>query len=216
MSRAAAAYDALTIVEGLMPDFGSLLEVEVHTVSYLAFLLGLSDNQQPEFWGYPFAATDAASPISADLDDAILSLLGAGLLLKEASKLSASSSAASVLKSWTSLPGNVRRRPYLDAAIGAARSLSLPIAIRAVHREPQLSRAGALGVHNRALPDDLGLPELLADLREVDSVLLEQGLSSTADRHQALLLSRAHLWLSYLASEPEAGELTVEVGPSPV
>ena len=140
MSRATAAYDALTIVEGLMPDFGSLLEVEVHTVSYLAFLLGLSDNQQPEFWGYPFAATDAASPISADLDDAILSLLGAGLLLKEASKLSASSSAASVLKSWTSLPGNVRRRPYLDAAIGAVRSLSLPIAIRAVHREPQLSR----------------------------------------------------------------------------
>lgn len=67
MTRSAAAYDALVVVEGLMPDFGSLLEGEVHTVAYLAFLLSLSDGQDPELWGYPFAATSAASryPLSS-------------------------------------------------------------------------------------------------------------------------------------------------------
>jgi hypothetical protein len=214
VTRAVAAYDALTVVENLVPDFGSILEGEVHTVSYLGFLLSLSEGQEPEFWSYSFAATTAASPIAADLDDALGDLVAAGLLVKEASKLVSASNSASILRSWSSLPGNRRRRPYLDAAVGAVRSLSLPLAIRAVHREPQLSSASALGIQ-RSLPDDLSLPELFDDLSEVDSVLLEQGVSGEANHRQALLLSRAHVWLSYLATEPEADEQNAEVQPSP-
>jgi hypothetical protein len=214
VTRSAAAYDALVVVEGLMPDFGSLLEGEVHTVAYLAFLLSLSDGQDSELWGYPFAATSAASPISAELNDAIGALVRVGILIKDASKLSAAPNAAGVLQSWAALPGNPRRLPYLEAALGAVRSLSLPMAIRAVHREPQLSRAGALGVEN-ALPDPSGLLDLLKDLDEVDDVLLEQGFSDEVDRHQALLLNRAHLWLSYLASDPGGDDQDAEVLSSP-
>jgi hypothetical protein len=213
VSSPAAAYDALCIVEGLKPDFGSLHEVEVQTVAYLASLLSLSEGQQSEQWGYSFAATAIASPISVELTAAIAQLTASGLIFKDASKVTAASDASVILRSWASLPGNSRRQPFLDAAISATRAISLPLAIRAVHREPQLASAGLLGLQ-RNLPDELALPELLEDLGEVDSVLVEHGLHSEAGKRRALLLNRAHLWLSYLATEAEPGVVQRGAEPS--
>jgi hypothetical protein len=209
----AAAYDALFIIEGLSTEFDLALEGEVHTLAYLAFLLSLSAGRDPEQWGYSFVADPTATPFSADLDDAIQSLARLGLLGAEGSRLTAARSAAPALRAWNSLPGHSRRRPFLRAALAAATSLSLPTLVRSVHREPQLARAEALGT-SRALPEKLGLLDLLADLEQVDEVLAEQGLKPTAKSREAQLSSRARLWLSYLASEtPDSS--SAEASPSP-
>jgi hypothetical protein len=200
VSTPAAAYDALFIIEGLSTEFDLALEGEVHTLAYLAFLLSLSAGRDPEQWGYTFVADPTATPFSADLDDAIQGLARLGLLGAEGPRLIAARSAASVLRAWNSLPGHSRRRPFLQAALAAATSLSLPTLVRSVHREPQLARAEKLGT-SRALPEKLGLQDLLADLEQVDEVLLEQGVKPSAESREAQLSSRARLWLSYLATE---------------
>ena len=213
MIHPAAAYDALAIVEGLSPDFDTVLDSEVHTLTYLAFLLSLSDGAEPERWGYGFVATKSASPFSAAVNAAIIELATAGLLLKRANRLSPAASAPALLRSWRALPGNRERCVFLEVALAAARAISLPLTVRAVQREPQLSRATELDAL-RALPDELGLLDLLSDFRQVDGVLFEQGLSAEPERHQALLLSRAHLWLSYLAGEPDPARTEAEGTPS--
>lgn len=214
MSTPAAAYDALFIIEGLSTEFDLALEGEVHTLAYLAFLLSLSAGRVPEQWGYTFVADPNATPFSAELDDAIQNLTRLGLLDAKGSRLTAARSATATLRDWKSLPGHSFRRPFLRAALSAATSLSLPTLVRSVHREPQLARAEALGT-SRALPEELGLHDLLADLEQVDEVLAEQGLKPTAESREAQLSSRARLWLSYLASEAPDSPNAEASSPSP-
>jgi hypothetical protein len=198
MINPAAAYDALTIVEGLSNDGGRALDGEVQAICYLAFLLSLSAGEDPDFWGYGFVASDNAAPFSGALEEALSQLSLTGMLAASGGRYSSASSARVRIRAWKSLSANRRRDPYLLAAIGAARAVSLPTLVRALSLEPQLARAEALRAL-RPLPDEIGLPELLEDLAEVDAVLSEQGLLKSDPRRPAYLLTRAQLWLSYLS-----------------
>ena len=198
MINPAAAYDALTVVEGLSSDGGRALDGEVQAICYLAFLLSLSAGEDPDFWGYGFIASDKAAPFSGALEDALSELSLTGLLAASAGRYSSARSAQVRIKAWSALSACRRRRPYLLAAIGAASAVSLPTLVRALSLEPQLARAELLRAL-RPLPDELGLPELLEDLAEVDAVLADQGFSKLDRRRPAYLLTRAQLWLSYLS-----------------
>lgn len=208
MSNPGAAYDALFIVEGFSSEFDFVLEGEVHTLAYLALLLSISAGREAEAWGYRFVSTASAAPFSESLHEAISTLAGRGVVGVRGPRLTASRSAAAVLEGWRTLPGNRSRAEYLRASIAAASALSLPTAVRSVHREPQLRRAEQLGVL-RALPEEHGIDEVLSQLEEVDSALGEVGLSKGEGR-DARLVARARLWLSYLASEDP--ERAVEEG----
>lgn len=203
MTVPAAAFDALEIIEGLRRDVDLVLEGEVQTLSYLGFLLSLSAGEEADAWGYEFAATTASAPFSQALGEAMQDLKVAGLLVASSGRLSAGVNATSILKQWEKMPGNRRRSPFLMAAVATARSLSLPVAVRAVHREPQLARAAELAA-SRALPDEIGLPEMLLELREVDQALAGHGLVESKGRAFGQLFARARVWLSYLVAEEEA------------
>lgn len=208
MISPAAAYDALTVVEGLSSDGSRVLDGEVQAMCYLAFLLSLSAGEDPDFWGYTFVASDNAAPFSGALEEALSELSLTGLLAASGGRYTSARSAQVRIEAWNTLSANSRRSPYLQAAIGAARAVSLPTLVRALSLEPQLARAEALRAL-RPLPDELGLPELLEDLAEVDAVLADQGLSKRDRRGPGYLLTRAQLWLSYLS------QLDSEVSRSP-
>jgi hypothetical protein len=188
-SNPLAYFDALAISVKLQQTFDRTAISEVHLFAYLACLLSLYRGCAASDWGYEFVATENGSPFSADLEEAIVSLVLEGLGEQSDRYLVVTVEGQSVCAELSDFERNRRREEFLSAACASV--LALP-----------------LGTIRSAMVTDHDM-KLATELRDTRRLLTETAVEDLHDAFSALsdeigihvrdLMVPAVVWLNYLA-----------------
>jgi hypothetical protein len=195
--KAFAGFDALYIVDALARFAGGAGAVELHLFAYLACLVSVYAQNDPDEWGYEFVATPSGAPYAETLADEADRLQAAGRLLQSGPLIVLSAAGAADLSTLSRFATVQSRRRFLDAGCSSATLMPLPAVTNAIAREPGLQQA---------LTGDS--PKEL--LRRADLILVDEQFSAvaevvaTANRTQIDLLGPTTLWLSYLIESSPA------------
>jgi len=186
-----AAFDVLFITRSMTQRWNGVSEAEIHLLGYLSCLLSVLEGSPGSLWGYSFAATASATPFSLELNATIDQLLGAGLLEDVSGLFGETQRGRRELAIWTSL-GRMSgtRSRYLDAACASTSSLTPPLVLEALRKDPQLETYREQAA--RPLLDESGVAMVQAHFQALKQVV---GTWSTP-------LVPAVVWLSSLPASP--------------
>lgn len=196
----AAVYDIYFISSELSQREGGVSRAEIHSISYLACLLGVYDGLPVDAWRYEFASTKAGAPYAGAIDQALVLLQATGAITESSGLFSLTERGRSIFRGIRRLPSLSGRERYLDPACSVSLALSLPTVTEAVTNEPQLRVAMSLG-QSRRLLDQPGVVVVDEHFRGLRSVL---GTDSGQPSH---LFTAAIVWLTYLSQQSQAAEV---------
>jgi hypothetical protein len=161
---------------------------EVHLVAYVACLLSIYRRFAASEWGYGFIRSQWGAPFSIDVDNALTTLTGGGLLVSRNEVVGTSSLGKELIDFLGTTTEHRWRSEFLEGACASV--LAMPIgSIRdALHQEPSLRRAN---VHKqpRVLlggDEDAALYEQFGALKDVIGVKVTD------------LMVPSVVWLTYL------------------
>lgn len=142
-----ANFDILYLVSNASVKYDDLHQTEIAILAYLALLLSVYDGHQPFDWGYVFSHHTLGGPDSYGIVSELGTLVGSGTLLETSRSFFGIYSEPEVFRMLGVLSQLKRfhwRERYLDAAVNACFSRSLPMISQAIRQEPGLSSADAL------------------------------------------------------------------------
>jgi hypothetical protein len=191
MARAAAVFDSLFIAQQIEEYAESPTMGEIHLFAYVACLLSMLRGSPSADWGYEFAATSDAAPVSTEITEAIGALVAAGWLERTERVMRITLRGRDEVALLRQLTQNHGRIECLGGSCATALALPLPVVRDAISIEPQVQTALSLDA-NRPL-----LTEATTPVLHDHFVALARATSDSED-----LMVPAVLWLSYLATRP--------------
>lgn len=189
----AAVFDVLYLVQAAGHSDG-LTPSELNTLDYLACLMSVYDGRTPAGWEYGYSVTDLGSPHSSAIQDAVDRCVRAAWIDRGPRVLTMSEAGRRELEFQRMLPPTTWRVRYLDAAVSASVTMTLPSIVDALNYEPGLRRAMRF-VRRQRLLDDASV-----DLLEAQFDDLRAAIGGDAPR--PTLVVPTAVWLSFLASNP--------------
>lgn len=189
----AAVFDVLYLVQAVGESDG-LTPSELNTLDYLACLMSVYDGYAPADWEYGYSVTDLGSPHSSAVQDAVDRCVRAGWIDRGPRVLAMTEAGHRELDFQRMLPPTTWRVRYLDAAVSASVTMTLPSIVDALNYEPGLRRAMRFVRRQRLLD------EASVDLLEAQFDDLRTAIGS--DPPRPTLVVPTAVWLSFLASSP--------------
>lgn len=184
-----AYYDAVAITSKLQGTFDRTAISEIHLFAYLACLLSLYRGCAASDWGYEFVATENGSPFSADLEDAVASLIVEGLGEESERYLVLTAEGQTVCDDLSEFERNRWREEFLSASCASVLALPLGAIRSAMVTDHDMRLASELQDTRRLLTETA-----VEDLHEAFEALSEEiGI------HVRDLMVPAVVWLNYLA-----------------
>jgi len=116
MSNPSAYFDTLSLGERTSDLVEGFSRPEMHLFAYAACLLSLYEGQPASDWGYEFVSTDNGLPFSQDLDAAIDTALGLGLLHTHGALIALTADGRTELAGLRAMEWSKARDRYLGGA----------------------------------------------------------------------------------------------------
>jgi len=190
-----ACFDSLSICRRLQHNLGNAAVAEVYLFAYLSCLLSLFKQHPASSWQYRFSITQDGYPYSADLDNAIKTLMG-GILLEadEYQYVRLTKEGNDIYESLASLEQNSQREPFIEGACSTILAMPVGLIRRSLSSEPEIRGALELS-QSRVLLSTAGLDSLHGQFNELSAVI---GIDTKE------LMVPAMVWLEYLAESRSA------------
>lgn len=119
MSNPAAYFDTLALGERMGDLVDGFSRTEIHLFAYAGCLLSLYEGQPVSDWGYEFASTDNGLPFSVEVDEAVETAMGLGLVHSHGPLLVLTDDGRAELSSLRQMEGSKVRERYLAGATDA-------------------------------------------------------------------------------------------------
>ncbi len=119
MSNPSAYFDALSLGERMSDLVEGFSRPEVHLFAYAACLLSLYEGQPTADWGYEFASTENGLPFSPEVDEAIDTGIGLGLMHSHGPLIVLTDEGRTELAGLRQMEGSKIRERYLAGAADA-------------------------------------------------------------------------------------------------
>lgn len=190
----AAVFDVLYLVHTAGHSDG-LTSSELNALDYLACLMSVYDGRTPAGWEHGYSVTDLGSPHSSDIQDAVDRCVRAAWVDRGPRVLTMSEAGRRELEFQCILPPTNWRVRYLDAAVSASVTMTLPSIVDALNYEPGLRRAMRF-VRRQRLLDDASIDLLDAQFDDLRAAIGD-------DASRPTLVVPTAVWLSFLASNPQ-------------
>jgi hypothetical protein len=116
MSNPAAYFDTLSLGERMSDLVEGFSRPELHLFAYAACLLSLYEGQPVADWGYEFVSTKNGLPFALEIDEAIDTGLGLGLLHTHGALIVLTADGRTELLSLREMEGSKTRDRYLAGA----------------------------------------------------------------------------------------------------
>jgi hypothetical protein len=184
-----AYYDAISVGTAVQGTFERTAISEIHLFAYLACLLSLYRGCAASDWGYDFVATENGSPFSADLEEAVSSLIAEGLVDEKERYLVVTVEGFTVCSELKEFERNAWREEFLSASCASILAVPLGAIRSAMGSDHDMKLASELGDTRRLFSETA-----VEELHEVFGALSEEiGI------HVGDLMVPAVVWLNYLA-----------------
>ena len=119
MSNPSAYFDTLSLGERMTDLVEGFSRPELHLFAYAACLLSLYEGQPAAEWGYEFVSAENGLPFAQDIDAAIDTALGLGLIHGHAALIVLTDEGRNELAMLRAMEGNKTRDRYLSGAADA-------------------------------------------------------------------------------------------------
>jgi hypothetical protein len=139
MSNPAAYFDTLSLGERMTDLVEGFSRPELHLFAYAGCLLSLYEGQPAADWGYEFVSTENGLPFALDIDSAIETGIGLGLLQSKGPLILVMTEGRTELQSLREMEGSKARDRYLAGAGDALLVLNPGNVREAFNYDPTIS-----------------------------------------------------------------------------